>query len=60
MESLIGKNVKVNFDFPLDNEVFEITGETKTEVQVTGDFSAGTHNLSQSQWIKKNLIKEYI
>ena len=60
MESQIGKKVKVKFDFPLNNEIFEITGERKTEVEITGDFSAGTHNISQSQWIDKSEIKEFI
>lgn len=58
--NLIGKKVKVTYNFPLDNEVFEITNQRKGEVEVTGDFSAGTHNVSQSSWIPESKIKEFI
>ncbi len=59
MESLIGRKVKMKYDFPLDNEVFEIIGERKNEVEIQGDFSAGTHNVCQSQWESKEKIKEF-
>jgi len=60
MESLIGKKIKVKYDFPLDNEVFEIIGERKNQIEIQGDFSAGTHNVLQSSWIDKNSIKEIL
>lgn len=60
MESLIGKNIKVNYGFPLDNEIFEIVGERKNQIEVQGDFSAGTHNVCQSEWIEKTMIKEFM
>ncbi len=59
MESLIGRKVKMKFEFPLDSEIFEIIGERKEEIEIQGDFSAGTHGVCQSQWSKKTLIKEF-
>lgn len=58
MESLIGKKVTMKFKHPLDTEVFEIIGERKTEVEIHGDFSAGTHNVCQSEWQPKKRIKK--
>ena len=58
--SLLGKKVKVDYEHPLVNEVFEITAERKDSVEITGDFSGGTHSVSQSDWINKNRIKEFL
>lgn len=47
----------MNYGFPLDNEIFEIIGERKNQVEVQGDFSASTHNVLQSEWTdKKNIL----
>lgn len=56
--SLIGLYTKVKYDFPLDNEIFEIIGERGDQIEIQGDFSAGTHNVCQSEWINKNMIKQ--
>lgn len=56
MESMIGKKVKMNYEFPLNDEIFEIIGERKNEVEIEGDFSA-MYNVSQSQWESKQMIK---
>ena len=58
MESLIGKKVKLKYEFPLDNEVFEIIGERKNQIEVEGDISAGTHNVYQSEWVEKTMIQD--
>lgn len=60
MESLIGKLVKIYYPFPLDNEVFKIISERATEIEIQGDFSAGTNCILQSEWVKKNLIKKIL
>ena len=60
MESLIGRKIKTSYEFPLDNEIFEIIGERKHSVEIQGDFSAGTHNVCQQEWISKSMIKQYI
>jgi len=56
--SLIGLWVKVDYGFPLDNEIFEIIGERENQIEVQGDFSAGTHNVCQSEWVDKSKIKQ--
>lgn len=59
-ELVIGKKVKVNYPFPLDNEIFTIIGERKTQYEIEGDFSAGTNNVCQSEWVEKSMVKEWI
>lgn len=59
-KSVINQKVKLNYDFPLDNEVFEIIGERENQYEIKGDFSAGTNNVCQSQWIDKSEVKEWI
>lgn len=56
--SLVGLWAKVNYDFPFNNEVFEIIGERQTEIEIRGDFSAGTNCVCQSSWINKSMIKQ--
>jgi len=56
----LGNLIKMKFDFPLDNEIFRVIGLREKELEVEGDFSAGTHNVCQSCWYKKELIKEII
>lgn len=56
----IGNNVKMNFAPPLHNEEFEVIGIRKNEIEIQGDFSAGTHNVCQSGWYKKDLISKIL
>jgi hypothetical protein len=56
--SLVGLYTKINYGFPLDNEIFEIIGERDSQIEVQGDFSAGTHNVCQSEWVDKVKIKQ--
>lgn len=58
-KELIGQKVKMLYDFPLDNEIFEITDQRGDEIEVTGDFSA-MHNVMQSQWDSQKKIKEFV
>ena len=59
-KSVINQKVKVNYEFPLDNEIFTIVGEREKQYEIQGDFSAGTHNVCQSEWIDKSMVKEWI
>lgn len=56
--SLLGLMVKVKYGFLLDNELFEIIGERKNQIEIQGDFSAGTNNVCQSSWVDKSMIKQ--
>lgn len=58
-KELIGQKVKMLYDFPLDNEIFEITDQDGDQIEVTGDFSA-MHNVMQSQWDSQKKIKEFV
>lgn len=58
-KTLVGLKVKMLYDFPLDNEIFEITDQKDGEIEVTGDFAA-MHNLKQSQWDSQKKIKEFV
>jgi hypothetical protein len=40
-----------------ENEIFEVVGIRKTEIELEGDWSGGTHNLVQSSWVKKSDLK---
>lgn len=33
------------------NELMEVVGIRKTEVELKGDYSGGTHNVSQTDWL---------
>lgn len=57
--TLIGRKVLMKYSFPLDNEIFEIVGETKDEIKIRGDFSA-VYNYMQEDWDKKENISEFI
>jgi hypothetical protein len=59
-KSVINQKIKVNYDFPLDDEVFTIIGEKEDKYEIQGDFSAGTNNVYQSAWINKTMVKEWI
>lgn len=41
-------------------EVFVVTGIKEDKIEVTGDWSGGTHCVWQSDWIKKEDCKLYI
>jgi hypothetical protein len=44
-----------------ENEIFEIVGIRKNEVELQGDFSGGTHNVTQKSWMPlKGLIVQNI
>lgn len=46
-EYLIG--CKVTTDY-YENEIFEIVNVRKNEFELRGDWSGGTHNVSQTSW----------
>lgn len=53
MEIYIGQKVK-HKDIYNGKEEFEIVGIRKTEVELEGDFSGGTHKVTQTSWVPKN------
>ena len=49
------------------HEPFKIVGIREGEIEIDGDFSGGTHNISQKDWVKdedvfvvKNICKEQL
>ena len=49
MNIYIGKKVKHKDLYP--NEVFEIVGIRKDTVELEGDYSGGTHAVTQKDWM---------
>lgn len=41
------------------NEVFTVVGIRTDELELLGDWSGGTHNVSQKGWFKRKGIKHY-
>jgi len=42
-----------------DAAPFEVVGVRKTEVEIQGDWSGGTHNVNQKGWVNYTEIKPY-
>lgn len=56
MEIYLGQKAK-HKDLYNAKEVFEVVGITKDEVKLKGDFSGGTHAVTQESWVsRKGLI----
>lgn len=45
--------------FPSDAAPFIVVGIRKTTIEIEGDFSGGTHNVCQRDWVKKSEVKPF-
>jgi len=45
--------------YPVDAAPFTVIGIRKDEVEISGDWSGGTHNVKQSSWVKIEEIQPY-
>jgi len=45
--------------YPVNAAPFEVVGIRKTIVEIEGDFSGGTHNVTQRNWVSYTEIKPY-
>lgn len=44
---------------PSDSSPFIVVGIRENEVEIEGDWSGGTHNVTQTGWVKPEVIKPY-
>jgi len=54
-------NYKLNDEVyhPVDAAPFKVVGIRETEVEIEGDWSGGTHNVIQKDWVSPDVIKPY-
>ena len=54
---------KYNLDdevyYPIDRAPFKIVGIRKDQVEIEGDFSGGTHNVRQRDWVSPDDVEPF-
>lgn len=60
MEEYKKMKVKVNFDFPFNNEIYTIINESKSQYEITGKCFVFKNGEKTSKWIDKTMVKQFI
>lgn len=59
MEELVEYKIGDLVYYPIDECPFEVVGLRKDQLEIKGDFSGGTHNVIQTDWVDINDVKLY-